>query len=457
MIKSRSLLFSDFTTAWYKNWAKELKQNKNHLEGHAIRANKFWQNAVIAQILYERGLVKYGRSGIGFGVGQERLPALFAKRGVRVTATDQDFRTKKAQHWQEHELAKGTQSLNRLGICTPSAFKENVTYSAVDMKKISRKFDDSYNFVWSNCALGHLGSVDAGLEFIVNSARCLKAGGVAVHTTEINVMSNDKTVDSGDTVIFRPKDIYRLSKLLLQAGFELKPLRLDFGKSRDDRKITILPQFGNDYSKLQVGGHIITQVVLIVKRPAASVSRIKKLINTQCHTLAYYHNLHRQKLFERTDPFIRSIRRFEATTLDTGDIQPHKKTYRLTVAGRPKQLYLEYVNKTGHPIFGMYQRLHTTKPIMLATSKPEDRKSSFKAADWYNNQANRPSIQLCVKEKNRGWITADYVRPKQSFAYKLTLDPAKVKKGVYKEAFSIVQEEVRHIPETNITVTIKVC
>lgn len=119
MIKSHSLVWADFDTTWYKRWAGELYQDDKHRGDYALHANKFWQNAVMAEALWERGLLTEGTKAVGFGVGQERLPALFAKYGVRVTATDQDFTMEKAGHWSKHELANGSQSLNQLGICDP--------------------------------------------------------------------------------------------------------------------------------------------------------------------------------------------------------------------------------------------------------------------------------------------------------------------------------------------------
>ncbi len=112
-IKSHAMLIGDFSTEWYAHWKKELKQDPGNLLNMELRSNKFWQNAVICQALHERGVLKADATGIGFGVGQERLPAVFAKYGVDVTATDQDFRTKKAEHWSKAELARGLKSYAR--------------------------------------------------------------------------------------------------------------------------------------------------------------------------------------------------------------------------------------------------------------------------------------------------------------------------------------------------------
>ncbi|MDB5170465.1 MAG: hypothetical protein JWO35_159 [Candidatus Saccharibacteria bacterium] len=456
MIHSHSLIFSDFDTDWYKHWAKVLKQNKPNLEGYQLKANKFWQNAIMAQILHERGLLKAGNKAIGFGVGQERLPAAFAKAGVKVVATDQDFRTEKAKHWQKYELATSAQSLNKLSICNAKKFHENVSYESLDMTKIPSKFSGEYDIAWSNCALGHLGSIESGLQFIINSAKCLKPGGYAVHTTEINVISNGETVDNNkDTIIFRPKDIYSLSKRLQAEGYELDPLKLNFGTSDMDQRISISPVFGNDYSKLQVGGHIITQIVLIVRKPLkASGLRGRSL--AQKHRFAYLKNMMQQKKFAKRNAFIKGIKAYEKVRLGENMVEPLKKELSITLKNKPRYVYIEYKNTSPHPIFGMHDRLYTTKPIALATSAPNDRKSKFIADDWHNAQANRPSTYLCIKQAGSDWSAIDYIRPGASFAYRLRLDPAKLKAGLYSEKFSIVQEGVAYLNNTEVTVNAKV-
>lgn len=455
MIRSHSLVFSDFYTTWYKKWANELKQNKANLDSHKLKANKFWQNATIVQALYERGLLEDGKTGVGFGVGQERLPALFAKLSVKVTATDQDYRTKAAKHWQKHELAFGLNSLNRLMICDPEKFKRNVNFQAVDMRKVPKNLFGKYDFVWSNCALGHLGSIEAGIKFILESAKCLKPGGYAVHTTEVNVINDRHTVNAGDTVIFRPRDIYKLASRLKAAGYQLDPLKLNFGQSKEDQRISIYPQFGNDYSKLQVGGHLITQVVLIISRPK-KVSKLNESLLSARQKKAYIGNRLAQMRFSKSHPLLNQIRDYEKTLLSSGMIKPLKLSYTTSLKGSPKDLYLEYQNTTKHPIFGMHERLHTTKPMALATSGPKDRASQFMADDWFGNQPNRPSIFIATKDKSGKWVKADYIRPGAKFAYRVKLDPSKLKKGNYVEKFVIVQEDNQHLDDTEVNVTIKV-
>ena len=49
---------------------------------------KIWEFCFIAQALDERGMLARGRRGLGFAVGTEPLPAMFASRGCAIVATD---------------------------------------------------------------------------------------------------------------------------------------------------------------------------------------------------------------------------------------------------------------------------------------------------------------------------------------------------------------------------------
>src|SRR6266542_2731592 len=55
--------------------------------GHGLH-RKLWEFAYVAQALYERGVLGPGKRGLGFAVGQEPLPALFASRGCTIVASD---------------------------------------------------------------------------------------------------------------------------------------------------------------------------------------------------------------------------------------------------------------------------------------------------------------------------------------------------------------------------------
>jgi SAM-dependent methyltransferase len=444
----------DLKAQWYKRWAKELKQDKEHLEGYALYANKFWQNAVMVQALFERSLIAKGSRALGFGVGQERLPALFAKYGVEVTATDQDFRTVKAGHWAEHELATSAQSLNKLKICGAAQFRDAVEYMPVDMTKVPDELHGSYNFLWSNCALGHLGSIPAGLNFIEESLKCLKPGGWAVHTTELNILSDTETVTSGSTVVFRLKDIYNLHRRLAKKGYIVQPLLLDLGDTEDDRRISVRPEFGNDFSKIQIMGHLSTQIVLLIQKPEHPIGRLQQLKQLAIARNAYRANKAVMAEYKRTDKAVGNILRAQRSPLSALHIVPQRERLNVSVPkGSTKTVWLAYSNTSDLPVFGIYNRLADNKPVVLATSDPRDRTSGFYAKSWLGS--NRVSSEMFVGS-GRNKKLADYVEPHSIFSIPLELSASSVKPGVYEEVFSLVQEEKGWLPEATVNIRITV-
>lgn len=445
-IGSRTLQFSDFDSHWYKKWSIPLKQYGKHIQNYKLRSNKFWQNAIIAQILYDNDMLKTSKKGIGFGVGQERLPAFFASKEVVVTATDQKPTTR-AKLWQENELAKSLDSLNNLGICNQRDFLKNVSFRHVDMRKIPQIFYNKYDFVWSNCALGHLGSIDEGLRFILESARCLKPSGVAVHTTEINVTEDDITADQGSTVVFRPKDLIKLAAGLRRAGFSLEIPRLSFGKSSDDERVSFSPEFGNDYSKILISGHIATQIVLIVKRKKPG------LLYNQRHLINYRSNLREQKRFRSSHPIFKKI--YPGDNHRRLYIKPLKTKRTMNIKNVEKSIYLEYVNYSSTPIFSAHTRPYFVNPITLGTARPRDRVSIFKGSDWLGNQPNRAAPEF-YKRKGNSWEKIDVVLPNEKFAFRVALNPAfAAPNRTYSEWFNLVDEGAQHLDGCDVQVIVK--
>ena len=457
-VGSHSLVYKDFSSRWYKKWAKELKQDKGHLDGHSLRANKFWQNAVMVEALSERGALSADNCGIGFGVGQERLPALFAKLGLKILATDQATSTKNANHWSKKELATGIQSLNRLGICDQKTFKEQVEYRPVNMGKIPHNLFSKYDFVWSNCALGHLGSIPAGLEFIESSLKCLKPGGWAVHTTELNILSNSSTIDSGSTVLFRLKDIYKLLDKLTTMGYECSNFKLTPGNSQADRRISMRPQFGNDYSKIQVMGFLATQIVLIIHKPRTSPKPVpSKLLPRSVLFLGYMRNLVKLHKYRLTDPLIRQIILSQRSSVKSIKVKPKHGTINLTIPrGRTLETFIEYTNRSDIPLFGLYSRLAKSMPIVFATSSPNDRISPFVDASWVGDGSNRPAYEMFITDGKKPYAQADYIKPKQNFAFKVTFNSNKLARGTYTETFAIVQENAGWVANSSVQLRITV-
>jgi hypothetical protein len=52
---------------------------------------------------------------------------------------------------------------------------------------------------------------------------------VACHTTELNFCSNEETIETEWTVIYRRKDLEELIQILQERGHHVEPLRIEPG------------------------------------------------------------------------------------------------------------------------------------------------------------------------------------------------------------------------------------
>ncbi len=228
---------------------------------------KDWEFAFILQALYERDCLRAGSRGLGFAVGEEAIPALLASTGCEVVATDLDPRDSRAQAWADTaQLATSLDKLRRPEICPDTDFSQQVSYRHVDMNQIPADLRN-FDFTWSSCSFEHCGSIDLGLKFVENQMACLKPGGVAVHTTEFNLSSDDETIEEGVTVIFRRRDIDRLISSLEASGHQVEPVSYVLGQTGDDRSVDIFPYTSLPHLKLLLfDRYISTSLALIVRK-----------------------------------------------------------------------------------------------------------------------------------------------------------------------------------------------
>jgi cyclopropane fatty-acyl-phospholipid synthase-like methyltransferase len=240
-------------------WCEETR-----LPHEPIFHRKLWEYAYILQCLSETGMMSPGRRGLGFGVGKEPLVAVMAARGCEVVATDLDIDEATKQGWAgSGEYAATLEALNDRGICPAARFASHVIYRVADMNKIDADLI-GFDFVYSSCAFEHVGSIELGLEFVKNSLKCLRPGGIAVHTTEFNVLSNDATIDHQQTVLFRRQDIDRLAAELLNQGHEIV-LNYNPGSGPFDRHIDV-PPWSGIHLKLQLEQYVTTSLGLLIKK-----------------------------------------------------------------------------------------------------------------------------------------------------------------------------------------------
>lgn len=264
----------DIESPWFVYWCREIK-------AAPVYHRKLWEFAFTLQALYELNMLQDSRSGIGFGCGEEPLASYFASRGIRATITDLEPERAAKMGWAEtgqHTASK--ESAFFPDIVSHDAFESLISHRYMDMNNLP-EFNTQYDFCWSICALEHLGSIKKGLAFIENSIKALKPGGVAIHTTEYNYLSEDKTIDNWPTVLFLRRHFEELAKTVTDAGHEMLGPEFDVGDNIMDKFIDISPysfekgwlsskQYGSStlasHLKLSVDGFAVTCFGIIIRK-----------------------------------------------------------------------------------------------------------------------------------------------------------------------------------------------
>lgn len=230
---------------------------------------KAWEWAFIAHHLERLGVIGPGKRGLVFGVGEESLPSLFASEGAHILATDGPAEVG-VQGWlATDQFADSAERLWREEIIDRDTFINRVAYETCDMTRIASHLT-GFDFCWSSCCFEHLGSLAAGAEFVIKSVeQTLKPGGVAVHTTELNLTSDIDTISEGQTVLYRKRDLEELVGRLRARGHEVDDVRvapdidpLDF--------FVDLPPFHGPQLKLKLMGYTTTSVGLVIRRRATT-------------------------------------------------------------------------------------------------------------------------------------------------------------------------------------------
>jgi hypothetical protein len=256
---SQACTQAQFESPVYDHWVRQIREEKRY-------HRKQWEFVYILQVLATHGMLAEGRSGVGFGVGLEPLPATLAASGAAVLATDLPVDQAIGSGWAESgQHAPSLARLNDREICPPDVFAERVEFRPLDMNTLDPSLGE-FDFCWSSCAFEHLGSIEHGFNFVERSVDLLRPGGVAVHTTEFNCSSNDATIDHSSTVLFRQRDLLRLSRGLAKRGYKIV-LNFSLGDMPLDKHVDVSPYCTEKHLKLVLGEFVTTSFGLVVERP----------------------------------------------------------------------------------------------------------------------------------------------------------------------------------------------
>jgi hypothetical protein len=250
---------AQFHESLYAELCKELGMKPTFMH------RKPWEFIWILAVLRHQDLLHKGVRALGFGVGKERLPSYFAKLGMDVMATDAPPAIIKGQGWDTTgQHAAGWGQIWRRSIVRRAQFEKHVSFAFTDMNNIPESLKN-FDFCWSACCFEHLGSIEKGLDFVCNSLETLKPGGLAIHTTEFNLTSNEDTFESTGLALFRRQDIERLYGRLIEEGHIPWPINLFPGSGKVDSHVD-LPPFSTPHLKLQVNKYVTTSIGLVVQK-----------------------------------------------------------------------------------------------------------------------------------------------------------------------------------------------
>lgn len=259
MIISALTKYEDWETSWFQEGIKILRDPR------PIYHRKQWELVSCIQSLKEYGMLAPGKKGLGFGVGKEKLPAIFASFGCQILATDQPPQT--ASDWKKtNQYCESLEELKDPNIISNDLFNQRVSFEYVDMNNLNPLSGRKFDFIWSICALEHLGTIERGIKFLENCIPLLNPNGVMFHTTEFNVSHIKKTQDQCSSVFFRTTDINNIETRLNYLGYTILPIDLSIGAHRYDWQVAYQPNPPQEpHLKVQVGDFIITCIRLICK------------------------------------------------------------------------------------------------------------------------------------------------------------------------------------------------
>jgi len=235
-----------------------------------LHHRKHWEWAYIHASAVHAGVVGDGCRALGFGVGSEPLVAAFAAAGTTVLATDQSPET--AAAWADTgQHAASLAAVQRPDICAPDVLSERVQFRAVDMTALPADLG-VFDLVWSSCCFEHLGSPEAGCDFVLAAMEHVRPGGVAVHTTEFDITRwrrcrETGSVAAGDYVAFYlARDLRRLVRRLRAAGHDVTA---NWRVSNDhpmERRIGTFPYDDGPQMRLDMAGRRVTSFGLCITR-----------------------------------------------------------------------------------------------------------------------------------------------------------------------------------------------
>jgi SAM-dependent methyltransferase len=216
---------------------------------------KTWERIYVVQALQSRGCVAPGSRGLGFGVGADPMIPAMVNHGCEITATD---------YGQSEFDGWGTGlNLDPRNVAGAEAMERQVNFRDVDMNSIPEDLR-GFDFAFSCGSLEHIGGLAHGFEFVERAMDCLRPGGFAVHTTELNIGGGDKTLDLPNLGFYLPPMVDSLIERLTKAGHSVAPMNYEMGSYSEDTHIAERP-YPEPCLKIRHSGYTVTSMGLVIQ------------------------------------------------------------------------------------------------------------------------------------------------------------------------------------------------
>ncbi len=209
---------------------------------------KVWEYAYILQALHFHG--KLGGKGLGFGVGREPIVPVLLRHGATLVASDLADEEAQSRGWESMRFEVADTS--------------RLAFRFVDMNDIPSDLR-GFDFLWSCGSLEHIGGLENGIRFVERAMDCLRPGGLAVHTTEFTLTSNEHTYESPELSFYRQRDIESLAARLRRAGHAIE-LNFARGWHPVDGIVCTEQSPWEFMVRAAVAGHTITSIGLIIRK-----------------------------------------------------------------------------------------------------------------------------------------------------------------------------------------------
>ena len=236
-----------------------------------ILHRRMWEWSFLCESMREAGMLQPGRRGLGFGA-REPLVSLFAGMGCDLVVAEfgSDRRGEATSTDADGELAGAPAAAIDHRFCPADLFRERVQYRELDLQDVLRDLPDDlhdFDFTWSSHVIDHLGTPAAGMDFVAAQMHRLRPGGLAVHTTELNLSSDTDTIAEGvegGTVLHRRRDVEDLVRRLRADGHRIA-YDLSEGSWPADRHVDVPPYTGT-HLRTKLGEFETTSIALVIQK-----------------------------------------------------------------------------------------------------------------------------------------------------------------------------------------------